>query len=153
MPHNNEEEDDDDDDDESSAFIPKSPSSNIEMKSMDDMDAQIINDINKEYVGNDMSMSTGNILEDCDNLMRIYRNLSENDKERELVFKEFWNKYELIEAKQPHLLLQIPTRVRGFLAIMSDGMEPYKQDRIMMHVLSRNGLLEEPDYITNRYLF
>merc|ERR1712190_307764 len=36
---------------------------------------------------------------------------------------------------------------------MCDGMEPYKQDRIMMHVLSRNGLLEEPDYITNRYLY
>ena len=95
------------------------PSFNENVSEEMKVDDEIIADINREYAGgNDVAVvSTGNILEDLDNLMRIYRNLSNNDKERELVFKEFWSKYDLIAAKQPHLLLQLPTRVRGFLGM------------------------------------
>ena len=98
--------------------------------------------------------STGNILEDLDNLLRIYRNLANNDEERAVVYKEFWDKFYNLQEKQPYLMLQIPTRVRGFLTVMVEqDMEPYKRDRIMSGVLSRNGLLEEPTYIRKRYLF
>ena len=92
-------------------------------------------------------------LEEMDNLLRIYRNLPD-DEQRAKVYLEFWSKYNNIARHHSHLILHIPPRVRGYLAAMAEvDMEPYKRDRIMGHVLSRNGLLEEPKWTDSRYLF
>lgn len=94
-----------------------------------------------------------NVLENLDNLLRIYRDLSD-DEQRAKVYLEFWQIYSSSIAGTP-LLLYIPPRVRGYLSSMAEvDMEPYKRDRIMGHVLSRNGILEEPrGGISTRFLF
>lgn len=97
--------------------------------------------------------TTGNPLEDLDNLLQIYRHIHD-DNERALVYKEFWAKFNALSAQRPHLLLHIPPRVRGFLNLMTEhDLEPYRRDRLMRRVLSRHGLLSEPPYIRSRFLF
>lgn len=125
---------------------------NYEMEEQKTLDIANRMSMDEVKLNDNIVPTTGNILEDLDNLLRIYKNLP-NEKERELVYNEFWDKYNKVAVNNAYLLLEIPTRVRGFLDIMQDGMEPYRRDRIMIHVLSRNGLLEEPEYIRNRYLF
>eukprot|EP01083_Nonionella_stella_P067937 180021_1 len=117
-------------------------------------DMDIVQELNEEYVPSAeiAALTTGSTLEDLDNLLRMYRRM-QTEKEREYIYKEFWEKYNVIVTKKSYLLLQIPSIVRGFLEIMSEDMEPYRRDRIMKNVLSRNGLLEEPAYIDKRYLF
>eukprot|EP01083_Nonionella_stella_P067936 180020_1 len=114
--------------------------------------AQGISDLPSSHI---TTLTTGSTLEDLDNLLRMYRSM-ENEKDREHIYLEFWAKYDIMVTKKRYLLLQIPARVRGFLEMMSEqwgGMEPYRKDRIMRNVLSRNGLLEEPSYVDKRYLF
>ena len=63
--------------------------------------------------------SVPSALEEMDNLLRIYRTL-DDDEQRAGVYLDFWVKYHEIVDKQPHLLLHIPPRVRGYLASMAD---------------------------------
>ena len=90
-------------------------------------------------------LMTGDLLEDCDNMLRVYVAES-HAPSREKLFVQFWRAYERLQKEKPRDYLKIPCKVRGILAILPD-FEPYRADEIMRTVLSRNGLLTEPEYI------
>jgi len=48
-------------------------------------------------------------------------------------------------------VLRIPSKVRGFLEVLPHFPE-YQQDQIIRRVLSKNGLLANPDYISLHYI-
>lgn len=138
-------------------------------KLLDD-NSPVINEDDIKYNNNNMKisadMSTGNLLEDADNLLRIYINLQFDDNEREKVYFQFWQLYyELLENKS-YELLRIPIKVRGFLKVMTQenergicdtsivgGMNAYLRDKIMCGILSNNGLIQEPSFIERYYIY
>ena len=95
-------------------------------------------------------LSTGNLLEDLDNMLRIYR-MTLDDNERSKLYVEFWKKFNELKTDQPKELLKIPTKIRGFLYVL-EHIAPYQADQIMKDLLSEGGLLAEPEYIERRYI-
>ncbi|ETO05049.1 hypothetical protein RFI_32348, partial [Reticulomyxa filosa] len=81
----------------------------------------------------------------------LFKHVKKKKKRRENLFDDFWAKYNELKKVKPLEVLRIPSKVRGFLDVLPHFPE-YQQDQIIRGVLSKNGLLSNPEYISPHYI-